>query len=120
MAIGGTTTVGIVVMGVTDLTTVALALTYDPSVVEAMDVSAGALLTVDGQPVGAERGLESGRVRVRFQRPTGTAGSGVVASVTFRGLKAGSSALRVENLNLTAGGRSTTPIVAPARITVAQ
>ena len=59
--------------------------------VEAVDVSPGSLLTLDGQAVGAERGLESGRVRARFQRATGTAGSGVVASVTFRGLKAGSS-----------------------------
>jgi general secretion pathway protein D len=117
---GGTATVGIVVMGVQDLTTVALALTYDPAVVEAVDASAGSLLTLDGQPVGAERALESGRVRVRFQRTSGTAGSGVVASVTFRGLKAGSSLLRVENLNLTAGGRSVTPVVSPARITVSQ
>ena len=81
---------------------------------------AGSLLTLDGQPVGAERGLESGRVRARFQRTSGTAGSGVVASVTFRGLKAGSSILRVESLNLTTGGRSATLVVTPARITVSQ
>jgi general secretion pathway protein D len=116
---GGTTTVGIVVMGVQDLRSVALSLTYDASVVEAVDVSAGSLLTLDGQAVGAERGLESGRVRARFQRASGTAGSGVVVSVTFRGVQAGTSILRVENLNLTVGGTSATPIVTPARITVA-
>jgi len=120
LLVGGTATVGIVIMGVQDLTSVALALTYDPAVVEAVDISGGSLLTLDGQAVGAERGLESGRVRARFQRTTGTAGSGVVASVTFRGLKAGSSILRVENLNLTTGGRSATPVVTPARITVSQ
>jgi general secretion pathway protein D len=120
VGVGGTTTVGIVVLGVQDLTSVVLALTYDPVLLEAVDVSAGSLLTLDGQPVGAERGLETGRVRARFQRTTGTAGSGVVASVTFRGLKAGSSAVRVESLNLVTAGRSTTPVVAPGRITVSQ
>jgi hypothetical protein len=38
--------------------------------------------------------------------------------VTFRGLKAGSSVLRMESLNLTTGGVSATPGVTPARITV--
>ena len=117
---GGTATVGIVVMGVSDLTSVALAVTYDPTVVEAMDITAGSLLTLDGQPVGADRGLETGRARARFQRTAGTAGSGVVASITFRALKAGSSVLRVENLNLITGGRSSTAVVTPARITVSQ
>jgi hypothetical protein len=111
-------TVGVVVMGVQDLTSVALAVTYDPTVVEAMDIAAGSLLTLDGRPVSADRGLETGRVRARFQRTPGTAGSGVVASITFRALKAGSAMLRVENLNLTAGGRSVTPAVPNARITV--
>ncbi len=57
-------------------------------------------------------------MRARFQRTAGTAGSGVVASVTFRGLKAGSTVLHVESLNLTTGGRTVTPAVTPARITV--
>ena len=63
-------------MGVQDLTGVELALAYDPALLEAVDVSPGSLLTLDGVPVGAERGLESGRVRARFQRATGPAGSG--------------------------------------------
>jgi general secretion pathway protein D len=116
---GAVATVGLVVMGVQDLTSVEVALTYDPAVVEAVEVTAGSLLTLDGQAVGAERGLETGRVRARFHRAGGTAGSGVVASVTFRGLKAGSTVLRVETLSLTTGGRSVTPAVTPARITVA-
>jgi general secretion pathway protein D len=117
---GGTATVGLVVMGVSDLTSVALAVTYDPAILEAVDVNAGSLLTLDGQAVAADRGLETGRVRARFSRASGTAGSGVVASITFRALKAGSSTLTVGNLNLTAGGRSATPVVSPARIVVAQ
>ena len=119
MGLGSTATVGVVVMGVQDLTAVELALSWDPAVAEAVDVSPGSLLTLDGQAVGAERGLETGRVRARFQRAAGTAGSGVVASVTFRGLKAGSTVLHVESLSLTAGGRGVTPAVTPGRITVA-
>jgi general secretion pathway protein D len=118
VGVGGTATVGIVVLGVQDLTSVVLTVVYDPALLEAVDVSAGSLLTLDGQAVGAERGLETGRVRARFQRTAGTAGSGVVASVTFRGLNAGSSAVRVETLSLITGGRSATPVVAPGRITV--
>ncbi len=117
---GGTATVGIVVMGVQDLTAVDLAVAYDPAILEAVDVTAGSLLTLDGQPVAAERGLETGRVRARFARTVGTAGSGVVASITFRALKAGSSTLSVQSLSVTTGGRPTTLVVTPARIAVAQ
>ena len=44
----------------------------------------------------------------------------MVASVAFRALKPGSSTVTVENLNLTTGGRSATPVVSPARVTVSQ
>ena len=63
-------------MGVQDLTAVALSITYDPTVVEAVEVSPGSLLTLDGAAVGAERGLETGRAAT-FRRGTGAAGSGV-------------------------------------------
>lgn len=120
VAAGATATVGIVVMGVQDLTSVALSLSYDPAVVEAVEVSPGSLLTLDGAAIGAERGLETGRVRATFRRAAGTAGSGVVASVTFRGLRAGSSPIRVASLGLTAGGASVAATVAPGRITVTE
>ena len=118
VGVGATATVGIVVMGVQDLTSVALSLAYDPAVVEAVEVGPGSLLTLDGAALGAERGLETGRVRATFRRAAGTAGSGVVASVTFKGLKAGASSLRVESLELTSGGTAAAAAATPARITV--
>jgi len=118
VAVGATATVGIVVMGVQDLTSVALSLIYDPAVVEALEVSPGSLLTLDGAAVGAERGLETGRVRATFRRAGGTAGSGVVASVTFRGIRAGSSPIRIESLRVTIAGNGVVANAAPARITV--
>jgi len=117
--VGGTGTVGLVVMGVQDLRGVDLSITYDPAVLEAQDVSPGPLLTLDGAPVGVNRGLESGRLRARFTRTTGSAGSGVVATVTFRGARSGAATVSVESLTLTTGTGSTAVALAGAsRVTV--
>jgi general secretion pathway protein D len=118
VAAGGTTTVGIVVMGAQNLTGVDLVVVYDPAVLDATDVAAGSLLTLDGARVSADRALDRGRVTARFTRLAGTSGSGVVASIGFRGLKAGATALRVERLDLTSGTGTAPVTVAPGRVTV--
>jgi len=121
IAVGGTGTVGLVVMGAQDLRGVDMTLTYDPAVLEAQDVAPGPLLTLDGSPVGVNRGLESGRVRAQFTRASGSAGSGVVATVTFRALRAGVVTATVEALSLTTGTSTTrVPVAAVTRIRVAQ
>jgi len=121
IAVGGTGTVGLVVMGAQDLRGVDMTLTYDPAVLEAQDVAPGPLLTLDGSPVGVNRGLESGRVRAQFTRVSGSAGSGVVATVTFRALRAGVVTATVEALSLTTGTTTTrVPVAAVSRIRVAQ
>jgi general secretion pathway protein D len=117
--VGGTGTVGLVVMGVQDLRGVDISITYDPAVLEAQDVSPGPLLTLDGAPVGVNRGLESGRLRARFTRTTGSAGSGVVATMTFRGLRSGAATVSAESLTLTTGtGPVAVPVAGAARVTV--
>ena len=119
--VGGTGTVGLVVMGAQDLRGVDMTMTYDPAVLEAQDVSPGPLLTLDGSPVGVNRGMESGRVRAQFTRASGSAGSGVVAAVTFRALRAGVVTVTVEGLSLTTGTSTTNvPVAAVSRIRVAQ
>jgi hypothetical protein len=119
--VGGTGTVGLVVMGAQDLRGVDMTLTFDPAVLEAQDVAPGPLLTLDGSPVGVNRGLESGRVRAQFTRAAGSAGSGVVATVTFRALRAGVVTATVEALSLTTGTSTTrVPVAAVTRIRVAQ
>ena len=80
--VGGTGTVGLVVMGAQDLRGVDMTLTYDPAVLEAQDVAPGPLLTLDGAPVGVNRGLESGRVGP-VHPGLGIGGLGVVATVMF-------------------------------------
>jgi general secretion pathway protein D len=119
--VGGTGTVGLVVMGAQDLRGVDMTLTFDPAVLEAQDVAPGPLLTLDGSPVGVNRGMESGRVRAQFTRVSGSAGSGVVATVTFRALRAGVVTATVEALSLTTGTSTTrVPVAAVSRIRVAQ
>lgn len=119
--VGGSGTIGVVVMGAQDLRGVDLTVTYDPAVVEAQDVSPGPLLTLDGSPVGVNRGLESGRLRAQFTRAAGSAGSGVVATLTFRGLRAGAATIAVEALSLTTGaGAAAVPVASASRITVGQ
>jgi general secretion pathway protein D len=98
--VGSTATVSVVVMGAQDVSSVDLSLAYDPTVVEAVDVGSGPLLTLDGTPVGVEKGMEPGRVRARFTRTRGTSGSGVIATITFRGAGPGTSALTPEALTL--------------------
>jgi general secretion pathway protein D len=117
--VGGTGTVGVVVMGAQDLRGIDLTVTYDPSLLDAQDVSPGPLLTLDGSPVGVNRGLETGRLRVQFTRAAGSAGSGVVATMTFRGLKPGAAIVAVEALMTTsASGTVAVPVAGTSRITV--
>jgi general secretion pathway protein D len=119
--VGGTGSIGLVVMGAQDLRGVDVTVTYDPTVLEAQDVAPGPLLTLDGSPVGVNRGLESGRLRAQFTRAAGAAGSGVVASMTFRALRAGIVTVSAETLNLTtAAGTTVVPVPSVARIRVAQ
>jgi len=110
---GQTGAVAVVIVGAREALGVELTLAWDASLAELMDVAAGSLLSLEGVPVAAERALEPGRARVRFSRATGVTGSGAVAAFTFRGLKAGSGSLVVEQAALVHAGGST-PLLAPA------
>jgi hypothetical protein len=121
MRVGESTDVALVVTNVQDLSTVDLVLSFDPGVVEAVDVRAGTLMTLDGTPVSIEQRAERGRVRARLQRPTGVSGSGMAVAVSFRGLAAGATTLRVESLVLgTAGGAQGPPVAESTQLTVTQ
>ena len=107
----------VVLMGAKDVVRVDLALTYDPALVEAVDVASGSLLTVDGASVSVEKNMEPGRVRATLTRPSGVTGSGAVATFTYRGVGVGRSALALESLTLrTATGIQEVLVPAPAQI----
>jgi general secretion pathway protein D len=105
---------GVVVVGGRDLTAIDVVLSYDSAVVDATDVTAGPLLLLDGGAVGIERTIEPGRVRARLTRPTPAAGSGVVANVSFRGLRPGSTTVRVEAMSVTTSGGPAPATIGPA------
>jgi hypothetical protein len=116
-----TGTLAIVLVGARDVRSVDLSLTFDSRLVQAVDASAGSLLTLDGSSVSSQKALEGGRVRLRFTRATGASGSGVIATVVFKGLAPGTAAVGVETLSLQTGtgSRSVTP-PAPGRVVVSQ
>jgi hypothetical protein len=120
LQIGQNGAVAVVVVGARDVMGIDMSLVWDGALAEVTDVAAGSLLSLEGVPVSAERGIESGRARVRFSRASGVTGSGAVAAITLRGLKAGSGSIVVESLALvqTSG---TTPLAppAPGRLAVA-
>ena len=119
LKVGETGTLGLVTVGARDVLSVEVVLTYDPVLVEVTDLGPGSLLTLDGQPTGAEKTLEPGRARARFTRPSGTTGSGAVVVIMLKGLKAGSGSLGVESLVLARTGGTERPAPpAPARVVV--
>jgi general secretion pathway protein D len=116
---GGTASVSLVMMNARDLTGLEVVLSFDPAVLEAVDVGPGTLLTLDGSAVGIDRSLEAGRVRARLTRTTGVAGSGMVASIAFRGVRPGPAVITVESLTFnTTTGTERASVAGPARITV--
>jgi general secretion pathway protein D len=118
--VGQPGSLALVLVGAKDVQSVEITLAWDPALVEVSDVAAGSLLTLDGSPVSAERALESGRARVRFSRAGGATGSGAVAAVTMKGLKAGSGSVAVELLVLgRTGGQERLAPPAPGRVVVA-
>jgi hypothetical protein len=117
---GQTASLALVLVGAKSVRSVEVTLAWDPALAEVTDVAAGSLLTLDGSPVSAERALESGRARVRFSRATAAAGSGAVAAVTMKGLKAGSGAISVESIVLGLDGSTERPAPpVPGRLVVA-
>jgi general secretion pathway protein D len=116
---GETVGVGLVAVGVSGLLGVEVVMTYDPAVLEVLDVGPGTLLTLDGVALNIERNLEPGRLRARLTRPSTTSGSGAVVALRLRGVQGGTATLNVESVvvNTEAGPLHPAP-PAPARVTV--
>ena len=99
VALGGSCTIGVVAQGVTDLGGFECALRFDPAVVHVEGVALGSFLSSTGRTVSAIGPVidyETGSVTFgafSFGSAAGPAGTGTLASLTFRALAAGSSAL---------------------------
>jgi general secretion pathway protein D len=116
-----TGTLALVLVGARDVRSVDVSLTFDSRLVQGVEAAAGSLLTLDGSSVSSQKALEGGRVRLRFTRATGASGSGVIATVVFKGVAAGTATVGVESLSLQtgAGSRSVT-LPGPGRVVVSQ
>ena len=119
LRVGETATVSVVLLNTQDLVGMEMVLSYDPALLEAVDVAPGPLLTLDGSAVGVERSLESGRARAKFTRSTGASGSGMVATVTFRALREGAGAITADSLSIvTVTGAQQLGVATPVRVAV--
>ena len=116
-----TGTLALVLVGARDVRSIDLSLAFDSRLVQAVDASAGSLLTLDGSSVSSQKALEGSRVRLRFTRATGASGSGVIAAVILRGMAPGTANVSVESLSLETGtGRRSVTVPAPGRVVVVQ
>jgi hypothetical protein len=119
LRVGETANISIVLLNAQELLGMEMVLSFDPALLEAAEILPGPLLTLDGSAVGVERGLEPGRARAKFTRGTGASGSGMVATVTFRGLRQGAGAVTVESLSVTSiTGSQQLGVAAPVRVVV--
>ncbi len=120
LQVGQTGAVSLVVLGAKDLISAELTLRFDATRLEMVEVSPGSLLTLDGVAVGSQTSLEASEVRVRFDRPTPTAGSGAVATLRLKGLAEGVGTVSLVSIRLgtSQGGEAQVVPPGPAQVKV--
>ena len=95
---GSTFTVNVVLSGAQNVYSVPLQLTYDPKLLQVVNVSNGTLLSQDGQIVTVTHREYDGTMQVTATRPPGASGitgQGPVVTVTFMAKAPGQSALTI-------------------------
>jgi general secretion pathway protein D len=116
---GDLATFSLVVLRVKDLMSVDINLTFDGEALEVVDVEPGSLLTLDGAKPNQEKNIDAGKVHAHFTRPTGTAGSGAVATIRIKGKKPGPATIGIESLAvITPTGRIPATLPGPGRVVV--
>jgi general secretion pathway protein D len=98
IAVGNTFQVPVVLMGGTDISSVASKIQYDPARLSLVNVSAGDFLSRDGQSADPIHSDPDGKgiISVNASRPpgaTGVSGAGVVYVLSFQAKSAGQSSL---------------------------
>jgi len=95
---GSTFTVNVLLNGAQNVHTVPLQLSYDPKLLQVVNVSNGSLLSQDGQIVTVTHREDDGTIQITAMRPpgaTGVSGQGPVVTLTFMAKAAGQAALTV-------------------------
>jgi general secretion pathway protein D len=120
-AVGSTFQVQLRAAGGHDLSMIPLQLQYDPAKLQLVDVTAGDLLSRDGQTVAmAHRDDGAGGVTVSLSRPpnaVGVTGDGSVCVLTFKALASGDAPLALKRVGAKNSQQASLPAVsAPAML----
>jgi general secretion pathway protein D len=95
---GSTFTVSVLLNGAQNVHTVPLQLSYDPKLLQVVNVSNGSLLSQDGQIVTVTHREDDGTIQITAMRPpgaTGVSGQGPVVTLTFMAKAAGQGSLTI-------------------------
>ena len=95
---GATFTVNVLLNGAQNVHTVPLQLSYDPKLLQVVNVSNGSLLSQDGQIVTVTHREDDGTLQITAMRPpgaSGISGQGPVVTLTFMAKAAGQGSLTI-------------------------
>jgi general secretion pathway protein D len=95
---GSTFTVNVLLNGAQNVHTVPLQLSYDPKLLQVVNVSNGSLLSQDGQIVTVTHREDDGTLQITAMRPpgaSGVSGQGPVVTLTFMAKAAGQGSLTI-------------------------
>jgi hypothetical protein len=106
---GETGSLALAAIGARDLLAVDVVLSYDALTLQVVDITPGALLSLDGAPIQPDKQIEFGKAHAKFTRATGTTGAGAVVSVTVRALKPGLGLVTVDSVVMTTGAGDEQP-----------
>ena len=98
LPVGSTFTMSVLLNGAQNVHTVPLQLSYDPNLLQVINVSNGSLLSQDGQIVTVTHREDDGTVQITAMRPpgaTGVTGQGPVVTLTFLAKAAGQGSLTI-------------------------
>jgi len=113
-AVGSTFTVNVSLVGAQNVYSVPLQITYNPSVLQLLNVSNGPLLEQDGQPVALVHRDDAmaGIVQLTASRPpgaSGVSGNGSVFTLTFQAKAPGQATLSINRAQLKNASMQTMP-----------
>lgn len=116
-------TVPLSVANATGLTSLTLAVTYNPAVLRATVVNEGSMMRSDGATTSFVPKIDpnTGRIDLVITRPgdkTGVAGNGLLASIVFEAIGAGNSQIALSGLAMNAAGQAVLVQFVPAAVTV--
>jgi general secretion pathway protein D len=118
-----TITVPITISGVSQMTGATLSISYDPKVLQVLDVAQGSFLKSGAASTTFTPKIDqpNGRIDVTLARPNdagGATGEGMLVSITFKPLAAGQSPVAVSAVVNGAGGKTIQTQTTPTMVIV--